>query len=326
MLNQIGARLSNARRTDKSRGRYVIVIFGGDGFLGRHIVTRAEAERVPVTVVSRTHDKAFFAHWAPSAAQMSVDDFSVGVGTELIRSAQAFIFLAGRSYSSSNIAAPWRDTTDNVPEAFQILLRVAEANPRLRIVFPSSGGTVYGEGHDSPIPETAPVAPICSYGLSKVLIEQTLSYVSRRTGVDYAILRISNPVGRWHRNQAQGLVEISIQKALAGKTVPVFGDGSNVRDYFDADELAEAFLTVARTRGPLEAVLNIGSGRGTSVLQVIRAVGERLGQPVRFELASKRPWDVSYSVLDPRKAARDLDWRARLGLEQIIDKLITVLA
>lgn len=298
----------------------MIVLFGGNGFIGRHVAVAAEG-RVPVTIVARREDEAFLSDHAPSARFMRLEDFLAQAGDELLRTARAFVYLANTSIPASNLTSPWLETSDNVAPAFRAFMRAVEANPAIRLLFPSSGGTVYGQGHSCPISETSTVAPISPYGLAKVMTEEALHYVGRCYGADYGILRISNPAGKWHRNRGQGLLEVAVRKALAGEPLTIFGDGSNMRDYFDADDLAEAILTVISYDAPLAGVWNVGSGEGRSIVQVCDEVVETLGRPLELRFEPPRNSDVGYAVLDVEKIANDFSWRGTTSMAQTIIKI-----
>lgn len=299
----------------------MMILFGGNSFIGRHVAAAAEG-RHPVTVVSRKKDEAFLAQQAPSAHFMHPEDFFGAAGAELVRSARSFLYLANTSIPATNAATPWVELSDNVIPAFSTVMRTAELNPRIRILFPSSGGTVYGNGPTSPIPETAPLAPISPYGLAKTMGEQTIGYIARTTGADYAILRISNPVGIWHSTRGQGLVEVALKKALAGESLTVFGKGSTVRDYFDADDLADALLRIGFAEGPLSDVWNVGSGAGSTVRDVVDLIAQVTGRTLILDFAPQRPTDVNYSVLDVRKIERRFGWKSRLSLKKTVEKLV----
>ena len=168
----------------------------------------------------------------------------------------------------------------------------------------------------------AATAPISAYGMAKAMSEQALIYTARRTGIEYGILRIANPVGRWHKSRVQGLIEVAAAKAIAGEPLSVFGDGTHVRDYFDADDLAEANLLTALIAAPLRGIWNIGSGRGVTILGAIALVRARLDRDIRLVFQPARPWDLAYSVLDPRAAQRDLGWVAGTSIEVSVDKVV----
>jgi UDP-glucose 4-epimerase len=298
----------------------VIILFGGSGFIGRHIAAAAEGN-AQVTIVSRHADEEFLSSTAPSANFISAEEFSSERGADAIRSASALVYLANTSIPASNMSAPWQEISQNVDPALQLFTRVAQLNPTIRIIFPSSGGTVYGEGHHAPIPEAAPLAPISAYGLAKVMTEDALRYVSRQTNIDIAVLRISNPVGRWHKSMQQGLVEMALRKVARGEPLTVFGDGSHVRDYLDADDLARLILTMAGTEKRLAGVWNIGSGNGTSILEVLNVVSRLVGRQLKLTFAPARPWDVSYSVLNVERVRGDFGWSSPHPLSALVEKV-----
>ncbi len=186
-----------------------MILFGGNGFIGRHLAVAAENRR-PITIVARRKDSGFLSRFAPSAGFMYLEDFSGPAGDELIGSASSFVYLANTSIPASNIYVPWTEMSENVVPALQAFMRVGAINPHARVIFASSGGTIYGDEHARPISETSELRPISPYGLAKIYTEEALRYAARKTGVDYAILRISNPVGRWHADRGQGLVEAAV--------------------------------------------------------------------------------------------------------------------
>ena len=299
----------------------MIILFAGNSFIGRHVAAAAEG-RAHVCIVARSQDEAFHRDHAPSAGFVHLEDFAGPAGDDLIGRAGALVHLAGTSIPASNLGAPWLELSDNVQPALQLFSRAAALNPAVRIVLPSSGGTVYGDGHAGPIPETAALQPLTPYALGKVMTEAALAYVARRTGADYAVLRISNPVGRWHAQRGQGLVELAVRRALAGQPLAVFGDGQAVRDYFDADDLADAILTVAAAEGRLQEAFNVGSGQGRTVLQIAELVSSAAGTPLELMRQPARSTDLTYAVLDVRRIADRLGWRASTPLERTVGKLV----
>jgi UDP-glucose 4-epimerase len=303
----------------------MMILFGGNSFIGRHVAAAAEG-RYPVTVVSRKKDEAFLAQNAPSAGFMHPEEFFGAAGAELVRSAGAFLYLANTSIPASNAATPWTELSDNVIPAFSAVMRTAELNPNIRILFPSSGGTVYGDGPTTPIAETAPLNPISPYGLAKVMAEQTIGYIARKTGADFAILRIANPVGFWHSTRGQGLVEVALKKAWSGEPLTVFGDGGQVRDYFDADDLAEALLLTGFAEGRLGDVWNLGSGVGYTVREIVDIVTAATGKPLELSFSPKRHTDVGYSILDVEKVKARFGWQAATTLTQTVEKIIRISA
>lgn len=118
----------------------MLVLIGGNGFIGRHLTILADSRNVPVTVVDVTQDHEFLSAHAPGAKSMSVDDFEKEKGESLIRRADAIVYLASKSVPASFLAEPWREVSENVQPAFRTFTRISEINPSAKIIFPSSGG------------------------------------------------------------------------------------------------------------------------------------------------------------------------------------------
>jgi UDP-glucose 4-epimerase len=175
-------------------------------------------------------------------------------------------------------------------------------------VFVSSGGTVYGIPQQRPIPETHPTEPLNSYGLGKLMVEHYLSMLSRGTDLGYTTLRVSNPFGPGQTSfKGQGLIPAVLHRCAAGAPVTILGDGRSERDYIYIEDVIDA-LVAALTREPLRDVVNIGSGRGRSVLEVVDSIERVLGRPIERIFTEARFTDTPSNVLDVSKARALLDW------------------
>src|SRR5271155_318351 len=145
-----------------------------------------------------------------------------------------------------------------------------------RVVFVSSGGTVYGCPQQIPTPETAPTQPICAYGISKLAIEKFLALYEHLHGLDYRVLRIANAFGPFQTTlKNQGVIAALIARALNGEEIEIWGDGSVVRDFVFVDDVVDALARAAAGDHGGERIFNIGSGRGHSLREVIATI-ERL--------------------------------------------------
>jgi UDP-glucose 4-epimerase len=196
------------------------------------------------------------------------------------------------------------------------LLELARKSHVKKIVFASSGGTVYGVPATVPISEHHATRPICSYGIHKLAIEQYLRLYHRLHGLDYCVLRISNAFGERQRpNASQGAVTVFLHKALSGEPIDIWGDGSAVRDYLYVGDVARAFCLGARHIGPPH-IFNIGSGRGRSVNDLISSIEALLGRPMSKRYLPSRPFDVPVNVLDISLAAMHLDWSPQHSFEE----------
>ena len=300
----------------------MLVLVGGNGFLGRHLTVRAHEAAIPTVVVSRNPDSQFLTTYAPSAASLPLDDFQRRPGDQLLlERATALIYLASQSVPGSNVENPSLEMTGNVEPAFNAFLRVGHLRPDLPIVFLSSGGTVYGRTDHQPIPETAPLRPISPYGLGKVIIERCLLFCGETLGQRYFILRASNAIGRWHRNPQQGLAMAVLRAINSGTPLNVYGDGTAVRDYIDADDIADAIIDVV-SAGPKNDIWNVSSGIGYSVLDLVDMIEQVIGKRPEIKFWPNRKVDVSSAVLDPSKMLRDFGWKAKTPLLVALQKAL----
>lgn len=169
----------------------------------------------------------------------------------------------------------------------------------VQFIFFSSGGTVYGERKSTePFNESCPKEPISYYGLSKQVIENSLLFEHRVSGLQYLIIRPSNPYGHGQRlNARQGLIAVSLGKILSGQPITIWGDGSSVRDYIYIDDLAKVFAKLIR-KEVCNTTINIGSGKGHSVKQIIDILKNVVEEDFSVEYTGSRKNDVSNMVLD----------------------------
>jgi UDP-glucose 4-epimerase len=192
-----------------------------------------------------------------------------------------------------------------------------------RIVFISSGGTVYGIPKYLPIDERHPTDPLVSYGITKLAIEKYLLMFQRFYGIKSTILRVSNPFGHRQRVEtAQGAVTVFLHRALHGQTIDIWGDGSVTRDYIYISDVAEAFLKAVEYSGT-ESVFNISSGIGTSLNELVDMIGNVLGKHVNCRYLEGRPFDVPVSILSNALARQELRWRPQVALKDGIARAAT---
>lgn len=174
----------------------------------------------------------------------------------------------------------------------------------IKFVYFSSGGTVYGDRRGEVIPfvETDAMAPISYYGWSKQMMENSILYMNRTQGLRYLILRPSNPYGHGQNlHGKQGLIAVSLGKIIAGEKITVWGDGSSVRDYIYIDDLSRAVADLLANENAINTTLNIGSGVGYSVNQILSVIKNVASETIDVEYVDARQADVSSMVLDTRK-------------------------
>ena len=179
-----------------------------------------------------------------------------------------------------------------------LLLDACVKNKVKKIIFLSSGGTVYGVEKNSPFSEETATNPISAYGLQKITIEKLLYLYHYMHGLDYSIVRLANPYGRYQRpNGIQGVVTTFIYNELLGEPITVYGDGSVVRDFIYIDDAIKAICNISNYSGELH-VFNVGTGIGYSINQVIEAISNELGKKVYVEYKNGRAVDVPVNILD----------------------------
>jgi len=297
------------------------VVLGGSGFLGQRLCRGLLASGFRVRSVSRSG--------RPSGSSdpwwSDVEWFAAPIGTPL--SAQAlhhadFVFhLASTTLPSTSNDNISYDLESNVVATVQTLEAAVSAAVR-RVVFVSSGGTVYGIAREIPISETHPTDPICSHGIQKLSIEKYLYLFRSMKGLDSMILRVSNMYGESQGcNKPLGAVAHFAAKAFSGTPLEIWGDGTTTRDYVHVDDVVRSLIMAARYEGA-ERVFNIGTGRGTSLAHLIDLLRERTPWPVAVKYGPARGFDVPENVLDVGRARSELSWTPEVTLERGLDRVM----
>jgi UDP-glucose 4-epimerase len=202
------------------------------------------------------------------------------------------------------------------------MLNLMVAKGVRKIVFISSGGTVYGPPTYLPIDEKHPTEPQVSYGIPKLMIEKYLLMYQHLHGIKANILRVTNPYGERQRVEtAQGAVGVFLNRALQGQPIDIWGDGSVTRDYIHVSDVAEAFAKAAAYDGP-ESVFNISSGTGTSLNELVGQLEKVLGKEIRRNYLPGRSFDVPVRVLCNQRARRGLDWNPAISLEEGLQRTV----
>lgn len=287
-----------------------VLVLGGAGFVGRAVVRALCAEHEPVRVLDR--------HGVPPGGpdagveRWCVADLSDGEALrEALTGCDAVVHLAAGALPARSEGAWASDAASQVLPAIELLEAMHACGVR-RLVFVSSGGTVYGRTAREPIREDHPTAPMSAYGLGKLMVEQCLAFQRRLDRLEPVVLRVSNAYGEGQKgNRGQGVIATFVADALADRPLRVLGDGSTVRDYVHVADVAAAVLAALRYRGA-HGMFNIGSGIGRSIDEVVAALERALGSRVLVSRIEGRPFDVAYNVLDCGLASRELDWRARI--------------
>ncbi len=228
---------------------------------------------------------------------------------------QVVIHLAAQMDVRKSVADPLADARVNVLGTVRLLDAARDACT-VRVVFASSGGTVYGEPQAVPVPEDAPLRPLSPYGAAKVAGEAYVGAFAGLYGMAHCTLALGNVYGpRQDPHGEAGVVAIFARGLLLGGGTRIYGDGSAVRDYVYVHDVVDALLLAAEGHGDGRR-FNIGTGRGTSVRQLHSLLARITGAVDEPVLAPSRTGELNTIVLDVTSASRDLGWSARTSLEQ----------
>ena len=212
------------------------------------------------------------------------------------------VHLVSTIIPGSNFDDYQREFTNVIFPSIRLMELCSERG--IKFVYFSSGGTIYGDRKGAVVPfkEDCPMAPISYYGWSKQMMENSILYMHRTQGLRYLILRPSNPFGFGQNLYGkQGLIAVAIGKILAGEKITVWGDGSAVRDYIYIDDLSQALVDILENDNIINTTLNIGSGVGYSINQIIDIIRKVVDENVLVEYVEARKVDVSSVILDITK-------------------------
>ncbi|MEK7468109.1 MAG: NAD-dependent epimerase/dehydratase family protein [Planctomycetota bacterium] len=291
------------------------LVLGGGGFLGSHIsetlLNAGHAVRIfEKERVLRDNVRSFIGQ----VEWMEGDFTDPHRVAEVLKGMEAVVHCVGTTLPKTSNDSPVYDITSNLVPTLHFLDAAVQAGVK-KVLFLSSGGTVYGIPQRVPIPEDHPTDPLTSYGIQKLSIEKYLKLYRDLHGLDYAVIRISNPYGERQRpTAAQGAVTVFLDKALKGQPIEIWGDGSVVRDYLHVTDVACAAQSALDYRGDFR-IFNIGSGSGLSLLQVVESIRKVLNRPVEVVFKPARRFDVPVNILDTTRAARELSWRPAVAFE-----------
>jgi UDP-glucose 4-epimerase len=284
------------------------IVTGGAGFIGSHVADALVAREDDVHVLDDLSSGR--PENVPDGARLHTADIrDPGDVFDLVRPELVF-HLAAQASVSVSVAQPTLDADVNVVGTVAIL--AAALRHGAQVVFSSTGGAIYGEC-DRPATEEWERRPLSPYGTSKLSGEEYLAAWNRLHGTGHVALRYGNVYGpRQDPHGEAGVVAIFLRAIADGRRPTIFGDGSQERDYVYVGDVASATLAATAIDG---GVLNIATGRPTSVLELVDAMRRATGREIDPEHGPERLGDLQRSVLDPGLAERRLHWRPDVPLE-----------
>lgn len=289
-----------------------VLVLGGGGFIGSHLVEALVAAGSHVLVLTRPGRQSV-------QLQQGVDyrfaDFADSVSlAEALVDVDLVIHLISTTVPSTANLDPVADINGNLLSTVRLLQLMRDQGVS-RLVFLSSGGTVYGDTKITPIPEDHERNPVSSYGIVKVAIENFITMFSSQYGLQPLVLRVSNPYGPRQRHLGvQGVIPTFFHRIVAGEEIRIWGDGTSVRDYLYITDLV-SFITQAVREG-LSGTYNVGSGQGTSLQEVLSLIQEISGIAANAKYLAPRDFDVNKVVLNISKACNAIDWKPLVSLRE----------
>ena len=296
-----------------------VLVLGGCGFIGRHVVSSLSSDGIESVVFDMNAD---------SDCSSAISTFVKGSFTDanqletVIRqsSISHIIHLISTTLPKSSNDDMKYDIKSNVIGTLSLLELCVKYKIK-KILFMSSGGTIYGPPKSVPVSETHATEPICSYGISKLAIEKYLGLYKHLHGLNYVVLRAANPYGPGQNPfSGQGVIANFVHRIHCGLQVEIWGNGSIIRDYFDVRDLAKlAKLALLASGG---GIYNAGSGLGVSINNLLALVARKCNVTPTVLYKDQRKLDVPTVILNCEAAKRKFGWHATISLQDGISDYI----
>ena len=299
------------------------LILGGGGFIGSFLADRLLILGHAVRIFERPRVLPYRAFGREERVEWLAGDFQSAADVEAaVEGCNVVFHLVSTTLPKNSNDDPIYDVETNLVGTLRLLAAAVRCAVK-KVVFISSGGTVYGIPSRIPISEEHPTDPLVSYGIAKLAIEKYLHLYWYLYGLECSILRVANPYGERQRvDTAQGAVAVFLSKALAGQPIEIWGDGSVTRDYVYIEDVVDAFIMAMNHDGE-QRVFNIGSGEGRNLNQLLTIMEDLLRRPVERRYLPPRKFDVPVNVLDISHARDVLGWQPRVsfrdGLQRTLD-------
>jgi len=292
-----------------------IVLLGGGGFVGSSIADRLLSEGHSLRIFERPRVQPYRKFTESEEVEWIAGDLcSMHDVSDTISGVDAVVHLVSTTLPKNSNDDPIFDVQSNIVGSLHILNAMVAHNVR-KIVFISSGGTVYGSPLYLPLDEKHPTNPFVSYGITKLAVEKYLQMYEYLHGIKAMTLRVSNPYGERQRIEtAQGAVGVFLHNALKGIAIDIWGDGSVTRDYIHVSDVAAAFSKALQYTGD-QRLFNVSSGVGISLNELIGRIERALGISIERNYLPGRPFDVPINVLCNDLARSELNWTLLVSME-----------
>lgn len=291
-----------------------ILVTGGAGFIGSHLVRHLLAKGEQVTALDNL-STGLAENLPPEAKLVEMDILDEDLPKVVATGAfDAIVHLAAQTMVDTSIKNPLLDTRENLLGTVQVMEAARAANVK-RVIFASTAA-VYGDvkEDDLPVREAQPTLPLSFYGLSKLSVEKYLEMYENLYGMEYVVLRFANVYGERQGDGGEGGVISIFAKAVAeGRDITIYGDGEQTRDFVYAGDIAEGIWAALRTE-EVNAAYNLSTQTETSLRELVSLLAEIRGREIVPKYGAEREGDIYKSMLSNSRARRGLDWQPAITL------------
>ena len=293
-----------------------ILVTGGAGFIGSHLVRHLLAKGEQVTALDNL-STGLAENLPPEAKLVEMDILDEDLPKVVAAGAfDAIVHLAAQTMVDTSIKNPLLDTRENLLGTVQVMEAARAANVK-RVIFASTAA-VYGDvkEDDLPVREAQPTLPLSFYGLSKLSVEKYLEMYENLYGMEYVVLRFANVYGERQGDGGEGGVISIFAKAVAeGRDITIYGDGEQTRDFVYAGDIAEGIWAALRTE-EVNAAYNLSTQTETSLRELVSLLAEIRGREIVPKYGAEREGDIYKSMLSNSRARRGLDWQPATTLAE----------
>lgn len=296
------------------------VIFGGNGFIGSHLAERLAENGYEVCTFDRSRKESIKRNdLQKNIKWIKGNFFDDKAVMDALEDVDYVFHYISTTNPATAIKDPIYDIESNIIGSVKLFQSCIKTGVK-KIIFSSSGGTIYGDPAVVPVKEIYPCNPVNPYAIGKLTIEKYLYYFKYLYGTDYKIIRYSNPYGeRQNPYSNQGVISIFLNKIKHGEKPIIYGDGSAIRDYIYIQDAIDATLEILRKKTNSD-VFNVGSGIGTSIRELIELMSEVVGKNVEPEFKESPPTYIPKIILDISRIKQEIGWEPTWNLRRGIER------
>jgi len=289
-----------------------LLILGGNGFIGSHLQDELILQKQNVIVIDRQAEK--FRSELDGVEYIYGNINDIDLLSSCLNVIDCVIHLGSSTLPAESNLDPLQDIQSNLVTTVKLLQTSVDFEVK-KFVYVSTGGIIYGIPQNFPVDENHPTNPICSYGIIKLAIEKYIALFSHLHGLDYVILRPSNPYGeRQNPFKSQGVISVFLWRIINNLPINVYGEGEIIRDYLHVGDLSKAIYSAIAHNGPSK-IFNVGSGKGLSINELINLIQSNLNERVNVQYFPTRAFDVPKIVLNNDRIRSEMKWKPKISLD-----------